>query len=57
MLKIDTKKKENNINTRWKCFLIGNEEKEAENPIALLKGDILLKDFGIHEGTKICFNR
>lgn len=29
----------------------------TENPIALLKGDILLSDFGIHDGTKICFNR
>lgn len=29
----------------------------TENPIALLKGDILLSEFGIHDGTKICFNR
>lgn len=29
----------------------------TENPIALLKGDISLEEFGIHDGTKICFNR
>lgn len=29
----------------------------TENPIALLKGDVLLEEFGVHEGTKICFNR
>lgn len=29
----------------------------TENPIALLKGDVLLEEFGIHDGTKICFNR
>ena len=29
----------------------------TENPIALLKGDILLEEFGIHDGTKVCFNR
>lgn len=29
----------------------------TENPVALLKGDITLEEFGIHEGTKIIFNR
>ncbi len=29
----------------------------TENPIALLKGDVLLEEFNIHDGTKICFNR
>lgn len=29
----------------------------TENPIALLKGDVLLKEFNIHDGTKVCFNR
>ena len=29
----------------------------TEDPIALLKGDVLLEEFGIHDGTKICFNR
>lgn len=33
------------------CYLV------TENPIALLKGDILLEEFGIHDGTKLCFNR
>lgn len=33
------------------CYLI------SENPIALLKGDTLLEEYGIHDGTKICFNR
>lgn len=29
----------------------------TENPIGLLKGNVLLSDCGIHNGTKICFNR
>lgn len=29
----------------------------TENPIALLKGDILLEECNIHDGTRICFNR
>lgn len=33
------------------CYLI------SENPIALLKGDVLLEEFGIRDGTKICFDR
>lgn len=37
-LKIDTSNTKN-------CFI------KAENPIALLKGDKLLCDFGIHNGT------
>lgn len=40
-----------NLTDVSQCYLT------TENPIALLKGDILLKDFGVHEGTKICFNR
>lgn len=33
------------------CYL------KTENPIALLKGDITLEEFGLHDGTKICFTR
>lgn len=40
-----------NLTDISQCYLI------AENPIALLKGDIPLEEFGIHDGTKICFNR
>lgn len=29
----------------------------TENPIVLLKGDVLLEQFNIHDGTRICFNR
>lgn len=29
----------------------------TENPIALLKGDVKLEEFNIHDGTRICFNR
>ena len=29
----------------------------TENPIALLKGNVALEKFGIHDGTKICFNK
>lgn len=29
----------------------------SENPIALLKGNQLLKDYGLHDGTKIIFTR
>lgn len=29
----------------------------TENPIALLKGDVLLSEFQVHDGTKICFTR
>lgn len=29
----------------------------TENPIKLLRGDVLLEEFGIHDGTRICFNR
>lgn len=29
----------------------------AENPVALLRGDMLLQSFGLHDGSKICFHR
>lgn len=29
----------------------------TKNPIALLKGDVSLKESGVHDGTRICFNR
>lgn len=32
------------------CFL------RTENPIALLRGDRLLKDYQLHTGTKICYS-
>ncbi len=40
-----------NLTDVSQCYLT------TENPIALLKGDILLEEFGIHDGTIICFNR
>lgn len=40
-----------NLTDVSQCYLT------TENPIALLKGDVLLEEFGIHDGTKICFNR
>lgn len=40
-----------NLSDVSQCYLI------TENPIALLKGDISLEEFGIHDGTIICFNR
>lgn len=40
-----------NLTDISQCYLT------TENPIALLKGDVLLEEFGVHEGTKICFNR
>lgn len=39
------------LNDITQCYLT------SENPIALLKGDVLLEEYGVHEGTKICFNR
>lgn len=33
-----------------KCFL------RTENPIALLRGDKLIKDYHLHTGTKICYD-
>lgn len=29
----------------------------SENPVALLRGDILLEHFGLRDGSKICFQR
>lgn len=29
----------------------------TENPIALLKGDVLLEEYGLHDGTKLFFTR
>ncbi|MDE7444966.1 MAG: hypothetical protein K2N15_04570 [Lachnospiraceae bacterium] len=28
----------------------------TENPVALLRGDRLLKDYHLHTGTKICYS-
>lgn len=41
------------INTRdiAQCYL------KATNPVALLKGNRLLADFGLHHGTEIWFDR
>lgn len=40
-----------NLTDVSQCYLT------TENPIALLKGDVLLEEFGVHDGTIICFNR
>lgn len=40
-----------NLSDMSQCYLT------TENPIALLKGDVLLEKFNIHDGTRICFNR
>lgn len=40
-----------NLQDVSQCYLT------TENPIALLKGDVPLKEFGVHDGTKICFRR
>lgn len=40
-----------NLTDMSQCYLT------TENPIVLLKGDVLLEEFGIRDGTKICFNR
>lgn len=29
----------------------------SENPVALLRGDTLLENLGVHNGSKICFQR
>ena len=38
------------IDDMEKCYL------RTENPIALLRGDRLLKDYPLHTGTKICYS-
>ena len=40
-----------NLRNVSECYLV------TENPIALLKGDVTLEEYGIHDGTKVCFNR
>lgn len=40
-----------NLEDVSQCYL------SIENPIALMKGDHLLSDYNVHNGTKICFNR
>lgn len=40
-----------NLSDVSQCYLT------TENPIALLKGDVTLEEFNIHDGTRICFNR
>lgn len=40
-----------NLTDVSECYLT------TQNPIALLKGDITLEETGIHDGTRICFNR
>lgn len=29
----------------------------SENPVALLRGDVLLEEFGLRDGSTICFQR
>lgn len=38
-----------NLNDLKNCYL------QAENPIALLRGNRSLREFGLRNGTKICF--
>lgn len=40
-----------NLADMSQCYLV------TENPVALIKGDVLLEEFGVHDGTRICFNR
>lgn len=40
-----------NLEESSQCYLC------TENPIALLKGNVTLADFNLHDGTKICFNK
>lgn len=39
------------IDNIFECYLT------SENPIAFLKGNKMLEDFGLHTGTKISFKR
>ena len=39
------------VQNKEKCFL------RSENPIGLIRGDKLMKDFNLHTGSKICFER
>ena len=41
----------NNIDNIFECYLT------SENPIAFLKGNKMLEDFGLHTGTRISFKR
>lgn len=40
-----------NMDDVSQCYLA------TENPIALLRGDIILEEFGIHNGTKLFYTR
>lgn len=40
-----------NLEDAKQCYLC------SENPIALLKGNTPLSDYGLHDGTRICFNK
>lgn len=40
-----------NLEDPTQCYLC------TENPIALLKGNTLLSEYGLHDGTRICFNK
>ena len=39
------------MNDPVECYM------RSENPIGLLRGDSLLEDFGIHDGTRVIFDR
>lgn len=39
-----------NLEDSTQCYLC------TENPIALLKGNVLLSEYGLHNGTRICYN-
>lgn len=39
------------IEDKEKCYL------RSENPIGLIRGDKLMKEFNLHTGSKICFER
>lgn len=40
-----------NLEDSKQCYLC------TENPIALLKGNVELSEFNLHDGTKICFTK
>ena len=40
-----------NLKDATKCFL------RTENPISLLKGDVLLEEYGLHEGSIVWYEQ
>ena len=40
-----------NLEDSTQCYLC------SENPIALLKGNRLLSEYGLHNGTRICYKK